>query len=162
MRPGDDALADAVNRFKIQSSQCKVVTVIPENPPPDMKASLQAGLQHLEQNYAPTADDAFLVAPADMPGLSTAIVNRLIERHIAGARRQVFAPTIYGRRGHPTLFSWPLASEVFALAAHEGLNAIVERHSPAFVPCEDLLAKGEDPFADIDTPVQYQQMTKDN
>src|SRR5207249_3730723 len=99
-------------------------------PPPDMKASLQAALKHIERQHAPNRSDAFLVAPADMPRLSTAIIDRLVERHAAGQEATILVPTIAGRRGHPVLFPWSLAEEVFALAADEGLNVLVEKHQP--------------------------------
>src|SRR5436305_1261389 len=102
IRPGDEALADAV-KSKVQSPKSKVDApaildlgpwtldlfagkidvVIPESPPPDMKASVQAALGHIEQRYSPSARDGFLVAPADMPRLSPAIIDRLIQRHLA-------------------------------------------------------------------------------
>src|SRR5438067_7475125 len=75
VRPDDAALADVVRTV---SQPAVVDIVIPDVPPPDMKASLQAALKHIERQYAPTAADAFLVAPADMPRLSTLIINRLI------------------------------------------------------------------------------------
>src|SRR4051794_285429 len=74
VRPGDDALAAAVmNRSKAQGPKSKVELVVPDVPPPDMKASLQAALRHIERQHTPNTSDAFLVAPADMPRLSTAI-----------------------------------------------------------------------------------------
>jgi molybdenum cofactor cytidylyltransferase len=154
VRPGDDALAAFVRAL----TESHVELVVPEAPPPDMKASLQAALKHIEQNHQPTHDDAFLVAPADMPQLAPAIINRLIEGHSTGSKRDILVPTIAGQRGHPVLFPWPLAAEVFQLAADEGLNAIVERDSIQVAPCDDLIAAGESPFADIDTPQQFQQL----
>jgi hypothetical protein len=54
-----------------------------------------------------------------------------------------------------------LATEVYALKAEEGLNSIVVRCQPVFLPCEDLVAGDEHPFTDIDTPHEYEQMAKD-
>ena len=160
VRPGDDALADVI-RGALDSMTMGVDLVTPGTPPPDMKASLQMALQHVERKYAPTATDAFLVAPADMPQLSAPIIDRLIALHAANSSNKILAPSLSGRRGHPVLFPWPLASEVQALKAEEGLNAIVHRYPPNLVPCEDLVASDEYPFADIDTPEDYQQITND-
>src|SRR5690606_121373 len=44
--------------------------VMPEIPPPDMRASLCAGLEAIQSEMGPTSSDAFLVAPADLPELS--------------------------------------------------------------------------------------------
>ena len=156
VRPGDDAaLRELVSRF----CGTRVDLAVPATPPPDMKASIQAALKHIEVRFAPSTDDGFLVAPADMPRLSAAIVDRLIEQHLVGPQPSIFVPIIAGRRGHPTLFSWQLAADVHRLAGNEGLNCIVDRQQPALVRCEDLVASGEYPFADIDTHEQYQQMT---
>src|SRR5262245_54098447 len=38
-------------------------------PPPDMKASVQLALGHIRETYAPAPQDAWLVAPADLPRL---------------------------------------------------------------------------------------------
>jgi molybdenum cofactor cytidylyltransferase len=181
VRPGDHELAAAIARSKVQSPESKVKTsstldlgpwtldplpaeidlVIPDTPPADMKASLQAALGHIERQYRPTADDAFLVAPADMPGLKAAIIDRLIHADSVSSDRKILAPTIAGQRGHPVLFPWPMAALVHKLADQEGLNAIAHRHPPVHTPCEDLVAPSEYPFADIDTPEDYRQMTSD-
>jgi len=158
VRPGDGALAETVNGFRGTG----VDLVVPASPPPDMKASIQAALKHIEVQFAPSADEGFLVAPADMPRLSAAIVDRLIEQHLSGPQSNIFVPIISGRRGHPTLFSWRLAAAIHQLTADEGLHCIVDRQQPVLVSCEDLIAADEYPFADIDTPEQYQQLTGDD
>jgi len=162
VRPGDEALAAAVQQAggsKIQNPKSKIDTLIPDAPPPDMKASVQAALRHIEKRHAPIDTDAFLVAPADMPRLSTSIIDRVVQRHAAGAAETVIVPSIRGKRGHPVLMSWSLAGKVFGLQPDEGLNAIVERHGVELVPCEDLVATGEYPFADVDTKEEYEGIT---
>jgi len=161
VRPDDEALANCLREFEVQGSTFKAAgrldVVIPPSPPPDMKASLQSALTHIQQQYSPIGEDAFLVAPADMPSLSTLIINRLLRWH-SGDNAVILAPTIAGRRGHPVLLPWPMASEVFALQSDEGLNAIIDRQQITFLPCDDLTNAAESPFADIDTPDEYQQL----
>ncbi len=152
VRPDDLSLAQVVREAGAE-------VVVPALPPPDMKASLQAALRYLEANHSPADTATFLVAPADMPQLSAAIINRLIDRHLLNPTAGVFAPTLNGRQGHPVLFPWRLAAEVHALTADQGLNAIVDRHRPTLVPCEDLVANGEHPFADVDTLEEYQRLS---
>jgi molybdenum cofactor cytidylyltransferase len=164
VRPGDDDLAVAVRmatKSQVSSSNDRVEIVIPKSPPPDMKASLQAALAHLQHIVQPSADDAFLVAPADMPRLSPAIINRLLERHQHGSKNEILTPTIRQQRGHPALFPWRFAAQVFQLGEHEGLNAIVERALIEFIPCDDLTLSDKSPFADIDTPEQYSEIARD-
>jgi molybdenum cofactor cytidylyltransferase len=153
VRADDVPLADLIR------ASPSIDLVIPPVPPPDMKASLGAALDHLAQHNSPTADDAFLVAPADMPRLSPAIVDRLIVRHQGDAKKTILTPSLNGKRGHPVLFPWPLAAEIFALGAEEGLDVVVNRHAPVSVPCEDLVCETEYPFADIDTPEDFRRMT---
>lgn len=157
IRPDDSALVTAVQ----PGMQPKVEIVVPKVPPPDMKASLQAALRHIEHKFSPTSNDAFLVAPADMPKLSTAIIDRLIEQHASASPSAILAPTLSGNRGHPVLFPWTLAAEVHALGPDEGLNAIVDRQQPILIPCEDLAPLSEHPFADIDTPEDFRQLSTD-
>jgi CTP:molybdopterin cytidylyltransferase MocA len=165
VRPGDDDLAAAVGETlgsQVAKSKCRVEIVVPTLPPPDMKASLQAALAHLQQSIQPGSDDAFLVAPGDMPRLSTAIVSRLIERHQCGRKQEILVPTLRQQRGHPVLFPWRFAAQVFQLSQHEGLNAIVEREPVELIACNDLAAADESPFADIDTPEQYDEIIRNS
>ena len=152
VRPGDERLAEVVSR-------AGALLVIPAVPPPDMKASIQAALQQIDEQFSPVGADAFLVAPADMPRLSPAIIGALIHRHQKENQR-ILVPTITGQRGHPVLFPWPLAAEVHALAENEGLDAIVRRHEPLQVACDEFVAAEEHPFADIDTPQDYRRLSE--
>src|SRR5262245_14413038 len=85
IRPGDDRLAETVRAASIEP-------VIPAAPPPDMKASIQAGLRHIAAQFSPTASDAYLVAPADMPRLSPGVIDALIKRHHS-AEEKILVPT---------------------------------------------------------------------
>lgn len=157
VRPGDEGLL-AVLREAEADWHGKVEIVVPESAPPDMKVSLKAAVGHIERSYQPGLGNAFLVAPADMPGLSTAIVDRLIGEHSDSSRLEILAPTIGGERGHPVLFPWRCAAELFQLREDEGLNAIVEREEIRLVACDDLVAVSDKPFADVDTPEEYERL----
>lgn len=106
-----------------------------------------------------------LIAPADMPRLNPAIIDRLISYHEAAANLGAFesdailAPSLGGKRGHPVLFPWRYAAEIDALGTDEGLDAIVRQQPPRLIPCHDVVAAGERPFADIDTPADYDRLT---
>jgi molybdenum cofactor cytidylyltransferase len=152
VRLDDDALAIALN----QVSDERLQLVRPATPPPDMKASIQAALRHIERTCQPDREAAFLIAPADMPDLSPAIVAALLMRHRADPER-ILVPTLAGKQGHPVLFPWTLAERVHLLAAEEGVNAIVQRNPPLAVACDDLVGGRGDPFADVDTPDQYRR-----
>ena len=152
VRPGDERLAEVV---RAAGAEC----IVPPVPPPDMKASIQAALQQIESDCSPGPMDAFLVAPADMPRLSSAVIDALIGQHRAD-RAQILAPTLAGRRGHPVLFPWTLAGEVQMLTGPEGLDAVVRRHPTREIACDWLVVDdGSDPFADLDTPDDYRRIT---
>jgi len=152
VRPGDVALADVVRPAGVD-------VVIPTAAPPDMKASLICGLAHVAAMHRPNANDCWLVAPADMPGLSPRIINRLLDE-AAAHPGQVVIPTIGGRRGHPVLLPWSLAGEVAQLAEDKGLNALIDRQEPHLVVCDDLAPDAKGPFADIDTQEDLNAFSK--
>lgn len=153
MRADDMALQAAVRSLAAPS----VELVLPDVPPPDMKASIQAALRHIERQHAPTTADCFLVAPADLPQLSSAVISALIAQRLRH-EGSILAPTLAGRRGHPVLFPWHFAAKVHALAADEGLNVVVDRHDPVEIDCDRLVPENERPFADLDTPEEYQRL----
>jgi len=136
-----------------------VKTVVPATAPPEMKDSVQLGLSHIESHFSPTQDDAWLLAPADMPNLSAQIVDALIQAQPLH-KADILVPTLGGKRGHPVLFPWTLAAEVFSLLPTEGLNVLRQRHPFREIPCDGVAAESANPFADVDTPEDYQQLRK--
>jgi molybdenum cofactor cytidylyltransferase len=148
VRPDDKALAEVVR-------SCGVEPLVPPTPPPDMKASVQAALRWLADRCQPAPEDAFLVAPADMPRLSSQVINCVLAAYAALDRPQIVVPTLQGRRGHPVLFPWLLAAEVEALPPGEGLRTLCQQHALHCVACDDKVAAGDDPFLDLDTPQDY-------
>lgn len=131
--------------------------VRPAVPPPDMRASVQEGLDYLEC-FHPAPLDAWLVAPADMPGLRHTTIDRLIETYAAAVSAQPEPPVIClpyhsGKRGHPALFAWKLASKVAALPAGQGLNRLMDTRRVLQVEV------GEDAIsADLDTLDEYERL----
>jgi len=150
VRPGDQQLAEACRSYGAE-------VLMAETPPAEMKVSVQLALSFL-QRYTPAADFAWLLAPADMPRLSPAIIGRLLDEHEAASaeERTILVPTIFGKQGHPVLFPWSLAEQVFQLAENEGVKALLNRNPVREIACDDLAAR--EPFADVDTPVDYQKL----
>jgi molybdenum cofactor cytidylyltransferase len=151
IRPNDLELA---NLCRAKGAE----VVVPPTAPPEMKDSVQFGLEYIKTHYAPAAEDAWLLAPADMPKLSPQVINTLIAAHNP-TRPEILVPTLGGRRGHPVLFPWTLAQEVFSLGPDKGLNVLRQRHAGREVPCDDVEPKGEDVFRDIDTPEDFRGLT---
>jgi molybdenum cofactor cytidylyltransferase len=150
VRPDDRELANLCR-------SCGAEVVIPPVAPPEMKDSVQYGLKHIEANFAPSAEDAWLLAPADMPNLSPRLIEALISAHDK-KKSQILIPTLCGKRGHPVLFPWSIAGEVYSLSADEGLNTLRQRHEAQEVPCDSLETAGGSAFSDIDTPEDYARL----
>lgn len=151
IRPGDDELARACRALQAEVLQ-------PALAPAEMKVSVQLALRHLAGRYAPGNTDAWLLAPADMPGLSPAIITRLVSLHRARVAAlespAVLVPTLSGKRGHPVLFPFSFAALVHQLGEKEGVKAILDRNPPSEIRCDDCVA-GPRAFLDVDTPADY-------
>lgn len=144
VRPGDEPLTR-------EAEACGAVVVRPPEPPPDMRCSVEWGLRYLRDRFHPTADDAWLLIPADHPLLEASVVEAVAERWRNGGG-SIIIPTHHGRRGHPTLFSWPMAEEVFALPPDAGLNQLVRSHAGSVIeqPVDTSTL-----VTDLDTPEDY-------
>lgn len=126
--------------------------VAPDVPPPDMKASVQAALAYIAERHAPGAQDVWLLAPADMPNLSPAVIRSLVTAATQhpGA---IVAPTYQGRRGHPVLFRWKHADAVQRLGPDEGVNQLLRAH-----PVFEVPVSSDGVLQDIDTPEEYRRI----
>lgn len=147
VHPLDRELADLARRAGGEVVQ-------PALAPPEMKDSVRVALDYVKQTHQPAPTDAWLMAPADMPSIEAATIDRLIQAYADGVEQgraePIYVPTGAGKRGHPVLFAWSLADEVARLADDEGLNALATRHPVATV---------EDPLTaldDMDTPQEYE------
>lgn len=150
VRPDDQELADVCRSQGVEA-------VVPLAAPPEMKDSVQHGLRYVEANFSPAADDAWLLAPGDMPNLSAQVIGKLMAEYQTG-RKTILVPTLSGKRGHPVLFPWFLAKDVFALRADEGLNVLRQRHECREVPCDAIEPAGGRAFGDVDTPEDYERL----
>jgi molybdenum cofactor cytidylyltransferase len=146
VRADDMALLERVRRFDVDVVQ-------PGDPPRDMKASVQLALVHLAERYAPSDADAWLVAPADLPRLLTAVIDRLLDAHRPDAPA-VIVPTHRAERGHPTLLPWSLAREVHNLGDSEGINVLVDR-----VGIRELASDHAGILDDLNLPWDYERLT---
>jgi molybdopterin converting factor subunit 1 len=124
--------------------------VVAPQPPPSMRASVELGLDRLAQIPPPAA---FLLAPADLPGIDAHLVACVIARARA-APRSIVIPQARGRRGHPIALPWPMADEIRGLPDDVGINYLVARNAAQVV-----LVELDDPgtFNDLDTPEDYRR-----
>ena len=140
------------------AARCEdALAVICDPPPAEMKDSICRGLQAVEQVLQAGPDDVWLVAPADMPGITPAAINGVIAAYEQRSSEQDEPPRIWaachaGRRGHPVLFPWAMAREVPQLGPDEGLKSLLSRH-----PVEQVEVNSSGIFADVDTPEDYER-----
>jgi molybdenum cofactor cytidylyltransferase len=123
--------------------------VVAPRQPVDMKASVLLGLDHVRDRYGPGAEDVWLVAPADMPGLLARVIDDLLAAHRPTTPR-ILVPMYGDRRGHPALFPWPLAAAVASLGDDEGIRGLFARHEVDALPFSAAAMPG-----DVDTPIDY-------
>jgi molybdenum cofactor cytidylyltransferase len=145
-RSDDHQLHDACRRWP------SVSLVIPQRDPDDMKRSVQLGIERIAAEHEPQAADRWLVAPADLPTLTSELIDQLI----AASRdsESIVAPQFGQHRGHPVSFPWSLTRRLFELGPDQGIDQIMADHG---VECLDLPA-GQRP-EDIDTPADYQRLS---
>lgn len=125
-----------------------VEVVTPDDDPVDMKASIQVGMRHLEDRFHPAPSDRCFIAPADLPTISSDVIDALAN---AAADTSAIVVPIYGKKqSHPVLLPWSSTQEVFDLEADQGINRIVERNAKTFVHFEPNQIP-----QDIDTKEQY-------
>jgi molybdenum cofactor cytidylyltransferase len=143
---GDDAtLVERCRRFDVD-------VVSPPQAPPEMKDSVAFALAHIAARYAPAEDDAWLVAPADVPRLDAATIDAVLAAYDP-RRPTAIAPVRRGKRGHPTLLPWAAAGRVRDLAAEEGVNALVAR-----VPLVEFACDAAGVVDDLDVPADYARL----
>lgn len=117
--------------------------------PPEMKDSFVAGWAYLQESSELSGNDVILMAPADMPHLSSAIINQLLDSHPRHPD-SILAPEYQGRRGHPALFPETIARSVSQLTSDQGLNALWEQF-----PHHSIIVDTDDSFGDFDTPQDW-------
>jgi CTP:molybdopterin cytidylyltransferase MocA len=122
---------------------------------PDMRATVEHGLDWCERHYQPGPDDCWLLLPADHPTLHPDVIRPLVLAAANDRSHDVFVPSFEGRRGHPALLRWSLTPALRALPAGRGLNALFHEqpHLIAELPtdCADVIR-------DMDTPEDYEAL----
>ena len=147
VRGDDHALATRCRQFPVELLR-------PQTTPEEMCDSVRLALDHLTSTAAPADDDAVLLAPADLPGLSAAILDRMLGEY-ESSRPHAVVPVVTGRRGHPLVLSWSAAQGVYRLAPHEGVNALVAR-----LPLREIAWPLPDEVCDMDTRDDYARLLR--
>ena len=108
-----------------------------------LATSLKAGLTAVPEDAG-----GALVLLADMPGVTTAIIDRLIDAFHARPVPAIVLPTISGKRGNPVLWSRAFFPELMTVTGDTGARHILALHEDAVERVEIGAAAG----VDVDTP----------
>jgi molybdenum cofactor cytidylyltransferase len=108
-----------------------------------LSTSLKAGLASLPSNI-----DGVAVLLGDMPGVTTEIIDRLIEAFRPEEGALIVVPTVGGKRGNPVLWSARFFDELKAVSGDTGGRQLIGANSDAVVEVE----LGAAVSLDVDTP----------
>jgi len=123
---------------------------------PDMRATCQFGLAWLEARFNPSANERWLLLPADHPTIRADVVSALLHASEQYPDKTIIVPTFTGRRGHPTLLSWVHVAGIRGLAADQGLNAYIRLQGATTLEIEWT---NEEILRDLDTPEDYERLS---
>ncbi|MCA9070161.1 MAG: nucleotidyltransferase family protein [Planctomycetaceae bacterium] len=128
----------------------------PQVNPREMRESVEIALTEIGQRFSPNPQDGWLLVPADHPTLSPRVINNLVSAWQTTSA-DILIPSWEGRRGHPTIFSWELATRVCEIPPNQGLNWLVRcgEFSLEELPLDDPAI-----FTDLDTPDDYEALKR--
>ena len=127
-----------------------------------IKVGVKAAIESVSQERQASPFDCLALSLADLPLLSTDIINQVLkesERVAAEAedRPYIVAPRWHGRNGHPVVFSSHFYPELVELEGDRGASPILKRHSDVIRYWE---APGPDIFTDCDNWEEYERCLK--
>jgi molybdenum cofactor cytidylyltransferase len=124
----------------------------------DMRATVMAGLRHLDESQHPRPDDRVLLIPADHPTLDPEIVEQLQAARTASTWPTIIIPTFKGNRGHPVLFDWQHVANISNWPTELGLNSYfrTQLHVALEVPVDKPSI-----LIDLDTPEDYARLLRE-
>jgi molybdenum cofactor cytidylyltransferase len=128
--------------------------VTPDVDPPDMRASVECGLRAIGDRFRPTAEDGWLMLPADHPVLDRDVLSALIGRWRT-ERPRFLRPLHDGRRGHPLIARWDTVPLIAALPSDQGLNRLLRDHAAEVVA---MPVDSPGVLTDLDSPADYERL----
>lgn len=108
-----------------------------------LSTSIRAGIAALDSNV-----NCALIVLADMPGITSDLIDRLIDAGRENAGAIVHPVTADGRQGHPVLWPRDLFPRLLELEGDSGAKRLLKDHAARVVR---IPAGNADPVTDIDT-----------
>ncbi|MGB5697991.1 MAG: molybdopterin-binding/glycosyltransferase family 2 protein [Polyangiales bacterium] len=115
-----------------------------------MATSIRAGVAALGDDV-----DGALMALADMPWVSTEVIDRLVDAFTSDGELSIFIPTFGRKRGNPVLWGSLHFPELLALSGDVGGKTLFHRHSAA-ICYVDVESAGVS--VDVDTPEALREL----
>ncbi len=148
-------------RANDQALQEKVImhgaeVIVPEHDPEEMRVSVELLVEHLRESKSLAEDDGWLLIPADHPIVEPDVLDRLVTNWLKSPGK-ITVPIHEGRRGHPTIFPWPLANHLKRIPQDQGLNWLL-RNDPASI--EEVECKEPSVLWDLDTPEEFERIRR--
>ena len=108
-----------------------------------LSTSLRAGIAAV-----PDSCEGAMVLLGDMPGISPALIDRLIAAFDPATGRAICVAAAHGHRGHPVLWSRAFFDHIGALSGDKGARELLDAHAGQSTEIE---AGDDAPLTDIDT-----------
>ncbi|MFT5350741.1 MAG: molybdenum cofactor cytidylyltransferase, partial [Gammaproteobacteria bacterium] len=89
-----------------------------------LSTSLHCGLSHLGDDI-----DAAIICLADMPAVTTAVIDQLIAAFNAEENRLICVPVYQGQRGNPVVLAKRFFSEMSELSGDKGARAFLRQYA---------------------------------
>jgi molybdenum cofactor cytidylyltransferase len=115
---------------------------------PDFAQGLASSVKAGVAAMADDADGA-VICLGDMPMISAALIDRLIEAFAPDRGNLIVVPVSDGRRGNPVLWSRRFFNELMTLDGDIGARHLIAKHTEAVA---EVPVEGFGAFLDIDTP----------
>ncbi|WP_334129337.1 molybdopterin-binding/glycosyltransferase family 2 protein [Sneathiella sp.] len=109
-----------------------------------LSSSLKTGFRALADRY-----DGILVCLGDMPFITAALLDKLIDAFDVADGRSIVVPTYRGKRGNPVLIATDLKESIQTLTGDIGAKSLIAENEDLVFNVE---ADKESIFTDIDTP----------
>ncbi|MBI3678456.1 MAG: NTP transferase domain-containing protein [Proteobacteria bacterium] len=109
-----------------------------------LSASLKCGVSALPEDC-----DGALIILGDMPGISAALLDKLIAAFDPAESRAIAVATWHGKQGNPVLWARRFFPEILAIEGDVGARNLIGAYGELVVEVE---AEDDAPLTDIDTP----------
>ena len=109
-----------------------------------LSTSLKTGIATLPDDV-----DGAVVCLGDMPGVSTAVIDRLIDTFEPAEGRAAVVPTVAGKRGNPVLWGRRFFEALSAIQGDVGARHLIGENAELVA---ELEISGDAVLVDVDTP----------